>query len=157
MTYSDPQSAPASPNPAGQPNLAVSGVSSGLVAPFLAFSMGRRIALLALVPFALSVVFVVAGLVLGVTHGVDWVYGRVDVALALLLDAGWLRTAITTVVAWPVGLVLCAAAGYQVGFLLSLPLLDRLAQAVERREGWVPEGPGLGVSASMMAVCVYMA
>ena len=91
MTYSDPQSAPASPNPAGQPNLAASGLSSGVVAPFLAFSMGRRIALLAVVPFALSVVFVVAGLVLGVTHGVDWVYGRVDLALALLLDAGWPR------------------------------------------------------------------
>jgi uncharacterized protein involved in cysteine biosynthesis len=118
--------------------------------------MGRRIALLALVPFTLSIVFVVAGLVLGFTHGVDWVYGRVDVALALLLDAGWLRTMISTVVAWPLGLVLSAAAGYQVGFLLSLPLLDRLAQAVERREGWVPEGPGLGVTASMMAVCVYM-
>ena len=119
-------------------------------------TMGRRVAALALVPFVLSVAFVVAGLVLGVSHGVDWIHGWVDGALAALLDVGSLRTMVGLIIAWPLGLIVSVAAGYQVGFLLSLPLLDRLALAVERQQGWEPTGKGLGVAASAMAVCAYM-
>ena len=60
-------------------------------------------------------------------------------------------------IAWPVGLTLGVAVGYQVGFLLSLPLLDRLALAVERHDGWTVEGRSLGLGNSAFCVSVVMA
>ena len=156
MTTPSPEPLPASAPSSEQPSLAGTGLSSGLVAPMLAFTMGKKIAALSLVPFTISVVMVIAGLSLGISHGVDWVAWIVDPALSYLLDEGWFRSLLTGLVAWPVGLLSSLVLGYQIGFLISLPLLDRLALAVERHEGWHAPGKGLGLATSALSVSIIM-
>ena len=48
---------------------------------------------------------VIAGLSLGITHGVDLVAGLVESPLAYLLDEGWLRSLLVGLIAWPIGLI----------------------------------------------------
>ena len=134
----------------------MTGLTSGAVAPFLPLSMGRSIALRSLLPFIISVFLVIAGLSLGISYGVDWVASLVDSALAYVFDGGWLRSFLVAAIAWPVGLIGSVAVGYQVGFLMSLPLLDRLALAVEKREAWHADKPSLGIATSALCVSTIM-
>ena len=108
-------------------------------------------------PLLISVVMVIGGLTIGFIYGVDAVAALVDPAFGLLMSEGWWRRAAVALIAWPVGLTLGVAVGYQVGFLLSLPLLDRLALAVERHDGWTVEGRSLGLKDSAFCVSVVMA
>ena len=118
--------------------------------------MGRSIALRSILPFMISVILLIAGLSLGISHGVDWVGHLVESTLAYLLAEGWLRSVLVALIAWPVGLIGSVAVGYQVGFLISLPLLDRLALAVEKRESWHVDKPGLGLATSAFCVSTIM-
>jgi uncharacterized protein involved in cysteine biosynthesis len=137
-------------------NLLGTALSSGAVAPFLAFAMGRRIALMSLVPFCLSVVAVIAGLYVGVFYGVDFIADLLRGIVVWMFTEGAGQNVLITVVAWPAALLSCVVLGYQFGFLLSLPFLDRLALAVELREGWRPAGQGLGLLASALSVSLTM-
>ena len=119
--------------------------------------MSRAIAVRSVLPFLISVVMVIGGLTIGFIYGVDAVAALVDPAFGLLMSEGWWRRAAVALIAWPVGLTLGVAVGYQVGFLLSLPLLDRLALAVERHDGWTVEGRSLGLGNSAFCVSVVMA
>ena len=78
-----------------------------------------QLAALSVVPFIISVVMVLAGLSLGITHGVDLVAGLVESPVAYLLDEGWLRSLLVGLIAWPIGLIASVVLGYQVGFLIS--------------------------------------
>ena len=156
MSNTSPVPLTASAPAVEQPSLLATGFSAGAAAPFLSFSMGRSIAVRSFLPFVVSVVLVIAGLSLGISHGVDWVASLIDSGLASLFDPGWLRSLLVAVIAWPVGLIGSVAVGYQVGFLVSLPLLDRLALEVEKREEWQVDQPGLGLATSALCVSTIM-
>lgn len=137
-------------------NLLGTALSSGVIAPFLAFGMGRRIALMSLVPFCLSVVAVFAGLYVGVFYGVEFIADLLRGVAVWMFDENAGQNFLIVVIAWPAALLLSVVLGYQFGFLLSLPFLDRLALAVELHEGWRPAGKGLGLMASALSVSLTM-
>ena len=100
-------------------------------------------------PLLISVVMVIGGLTIGFVYGVDAVAGLVDPAFGLFMSEGWWRRAAVALIAFR-GAYARRCGGLPGRISLSLPLLDRLALAVERHDGWTVEGRSLGLGTAFL-------